>query len=119
MIKFLNRFNDKDILNKESLPHCSNLLHQLKKHNLDEGLYTDLLRHYLEVRKVMLCPQNGHITEEELRLFIYNLVEKTNLYYTFVSNVHAPHQSDFKSSILQEVICKILKTILFVNNVDL
>lgn len=119
IIRLLNKLNKKDILEKESLPHCSNIMHQLGKENLDETFYTELLKHYLEIRKVKLYLQNVDEEDKVLKDFIYELVEKTNLYYTFVSSMNISHQSDFKSSIIPEMLCKILQTFLHVNNNNL
>lgn len=119
LIELLEKKNENDVLDKETLPHCNNLLYQLKK-GVDETVYTDLVQKYLEIRNVKLIIDPNKSEEENLKDFIIEIIEKTNVYYFFVlKNSKLRHQSDFNSSIIPEILCKIFKSILIENDSDL
>ena len=102
MITLLKNLNRTQGLQLSALPHCSNLLRQLKKHKAgDEGIYEQIINLYLPTRQTNFDPNN--VSE-----YVTKATAAVNRYMDFFlppNNKLFAHQADFVSSIIPEMLC--------------
>ena len=108
MIERLSNLNVEQELTLEEVPHCSNLLYQLKKKRpIQERLFNDIVNLYIATRTIPFTPDNTSS-------YIYNITHAVNEYMNFYwppSRNPFPAQADYTSSIIPEMLCLIFHNI--------
>lgn len=119
MIHALEDINERQALSKLMLPHCSNLLFQLKKKPLGEFVLNDgnkeKLLFFNEIVEAYLEIRNNCFDGDNLDTYIQEMVDTTNRYMNLFwpsKNNPFSHQSDFSSSIIPEMLCSIFNAII-------
>lgn len=109
MIAVLTTLNNTQDLQLSSLPHCSNLLHQLSKREpRREVMYEQILNLYLPTRQVQF-------DSEDVSSYITEVTTLVNSYMDFFwppQNNPFSHQADFISSIIPEMLCMLFRHII-------
>lgn len=126
MIQSIELINTRQNLPMIALPHCSNLLFQLKKKS--SGQFTlasgkkDKIMFFNEIVNAYLNLRNVSYDGNNLDLYIQELTEAANNYMNIfwpAKNNPFSHQSDFGSSIIPEMLCSIFSSIIRVRGFEL
>lgn len=119
LIEKIEEANKRQNLPMVALPHCSNLLFQLKKRqagkfNLCIGkkdkisFFNEIVDTYLRIRDI-------HFDGTNLDVYIKEMTDATNTYMNIfwpTKNNPFSHQSDFGSSIIPEMLCSVFGNII-------
>lgn len=116
MIATLSNLNNTQSIPLSALPHCSNLLHQLNKGDPSkENVYNQIVNLYIPMRQVLFC-------ENDIAEYVTSVTEKTNEYMDMLKTLPKslfPHQADFLSSIVPEMLCVLFWHIISGKDVEL
>lgn len=109
MITTVNDLNITQGLPREAVPHGNNLVHQLRKRQIDRMvMYEEILALYLDIRQIPF-------DETDVASYIGLIVERVNQYMDYFwppANNPFSHQADFTSSIIPEMLCLIFNRVI-------
>lgn len=100
---------------RESLPHCSNLLSQISRRQIDEAYLSQVTEKYLDTR---LSIEQDETIEQFITREVAVINEYMNFFWPLGQNALS-HQADFYSSIIPEMLCSLFEATLEKHGINL
>ena len=109
MIASLLALNSRQALASSALPHCSNLLYQLNKKQIDKLLFFEkCYKCYFDIRE-------APFDDGDIKCYVERITNATNAYLDIFwppENNPFSHQADFTSSVIPEMLCVIFSRVI-------
>lgn len=115
MAELIEKRNADQNRTRESLPHCSNLLFQISRRQIDEAYLSQVTEKYLDTR---LSIEQDETIEQFITREVAVINEYMNFFWPLGQNALS-HQADFYSSIIPEMLCSLFEATLEKHGINL